>query len=80
MQTIKNYVWEEPIVQNVQNSRRVECRRLLRLYFWNGFTDGIYRNANVLLAFPIVLIPLAEGRPLVASSIFTAFTLADVLA
>ena len=79
IQTIKNYVWEEPIIHNIQRSRRVECRALLKLYLWNGFIDGMYRNTNMLLAFPIVLVPLAEGRTLVASTVFTALSLVDSL-
>ena len=80
IQTIKNYVWEKPIISHIQRSRRVECRLLLKLYFWKGFSDGIYRNANVILAFPIVLVPLAQGRPLIASAIFSALSLVDSLA
>lgn len=33
IQTIKNYVWEEPIIEQVDKARRVECRRFLKLYF-----------------------------------------------
>ena len=80
IQTIKIYVWEEPILSHIQHSRRVECRRFLKLQFWKGFSDGIYRNANVIMAFPIVLVPLAQGRPLVASTIFTALSVAYSLA
>ena len=58
----------------------MECRRFLRLYFWKGFSDGISRNANILLGFPIVLVPLAHGEPLVSTSIFTAFSLLDTIA
>ena len=58
----------------------MECRRFLRLYFWKDFSDGISRNANILLGFPIVLVPLARGEPLVAASIFTAFSLLDTIA
>ena len=52
----------------------------MRLFFWKGFGDGLTRNANVVLAFPIVLVPLAQGQPLVASSIFAALSLLDSIA
>ena len=80
IQTIKNYVWEEPIIHRIQSSRRVECRRLLRVFFWKGFSDGIFRNANLVLSFPVILVPLAHGQPLVASTIFTALSLLENIA
>ena len=80
IQTIKNYFWEEPIIHRIRSSRRVECRGLLRLFFWKGFSDGIFRNANLILSFPIILVPLAHGQPLVASTIFTAISLLDNIA
>ena len=80
IQTIKNYFWEEPIIRRIRSSRQVECRGLLRLFFWKGFSDGIFRNANLILSFPIILVPLAHGQPLVASTIFTAISLLDNIA
>ena len=80
IQTIKSYDWEEPITQRIKETRRIECRRFLRLYFWKGFSDGVSKNAGVLLAFPIILVPLAEGRALVASAILTALSLVDSIA
>lgn len=77
VETIKNYVWEQPIIQNAQNARRRECRSLLKFYFWTGLSEGITRNASTLLGLPMVLLPLAQGKPLVASVIFTALSLAD---
>ena len=29
IQTIKSYAWEEPILQNIEESRKTECRRYL---------------------------------------------------
>ena len=60
-------------------TRRLECRRFLWLYFWKGLSDGISRNANILMGVPIVLVPLARGEPLVVASIFTAFSLVDTI-
>ena len=80
IQTIKNYVWEEPIIHRIQSSRRVECRRLLKLFFWKGFSDGISWNAILILSFPVILVPLAHGQPLVASTIFTALSLLENIA
>ena len=77
IQTIKNYVWEEPIVDHIQKARRVECRRFVKLYCLKGLSLGFFRNFNVLLTFPIVLIPLAQGQPLVYSTVFAALTLID---
>ena len=77
IQTIKNYVWEEPIVKHIKQARRVECRRYLNLYCLKGFSEGFFRNSNIFLTFPIVLIPLAQGKTLEASSVFTALTLID---
>ena len=34
----------------------------------------------MILAFPIILVPLALGSPLVASTILTAFSFTDTLA
>ena len=60
IQVIKSYVWEKPIVERAQNSRKVECRRLLVFYFWKGLSEGLTRNTtNALLGLPIVLVPLA---------------------
>ena len=59
IQTVKNYVWEDPIIYNALKARRVECRRFLSLYFWKCLSEGITRNSNALLGLPIVLIPLA---------------------
>ena len=80
IQTIKCYVWEAPIISHIRKHRRLECQRFLRLYFWRGFSMGLTRNSSSLFAFPIILVPLAQGQPLVASTIFTALTLADTLA
>ena len=41
IQTIKNYVWEQPVIDRILKARRVECRRFLCLYFWKGLSDGI---------------------------------------
>ena len=79
IQTIKNYAWEEPISHRIQDLRKSECRRFLKLYFCKGLSDGITRNANIRLAIPVVLVPLAKGEPLVASTIFTALSLVDSL-
>ena len=35
---------------------------------------------SVVLGLPIVLVPLAQGKPLVASIIFTALSLTDAIA
>lgn len=43
-------------------------------------SEGITRNTSILLGLAIVLLPLAEGRPLVASVLFTAFGLTDAIA
>ena len=77
IQTIKCYVWEQPILEKTHHARKVECRRLVTLYFWKGWSEGISRNTSALLGLPIMLLPLAQGRPLVASVIFTALTLTD---
>ena len=80
IQTIKTYVWEQPIIRRIHQARRVECRRFLRLYFFKGLSLGIFRNGNILLTFPILLTPLAQGMPLVASTVFAALSLIDSLA
>ena len=79
IQTIKTYVWEEPIISKIQKARRAECRRFLTLYWWKGVSEGITKNTNLLLALPILLLPLARGKPLIASTIFPALGLADSL-
>lgn len=38
------------------------------------------RNSNTLLAFPVILVPLFQSEALVASTIFTAFSLLDNIA
>ena len=77
IQTIKSYVWENPITLKVQNARRNELRRFLKFYWWTGVSEGITRNSNSLLTLPILLAPLARGEPLLASTVFTALGLAD---
>ena len=79
IQTIKSSVWEQPIISNIRKHRRVECRRFLKLYFWTGFSQGLTRNSSTLFALPIILVPLAQGQPLLGSTIFTALTLTDAL-
>ena len=44
---------------------RLQCRSPQKLEF--------------VLGLPIILIPLAQGKPLVASTIFTALSMIDVL-
>ena len=41
---------------------------------------GVSRNAKVLLALPKVLVPLAQGKPLIASSILPAINIIDSIA
>ena len=36
-------------------------------------------NTNTLFTFPIILVPLATGQPLLGSTIFSALTLVDSL-
>lgn len=55
----------------------MECRRFVKLYCLKGLALGFFKNFNILLSFPIVLIPLAQGQPLVYSTVFAAFTLID---
>ena len=59
VQTIKNYVWEGPIVDHIKRARRLECSRLVKLNCLQGAALGFFKNFNILLSFPIVLIPLA---------------------
>ena len=73
-------MWEEPLLRHIKSARRTECRRFLKLYFLKGFSDGISRNANIIFAFPIILVPLAQGKPLVASTVFTALSIIDSVA
>ena len=77
VQTIKNYVWEEPIVYHIQKARRAQCRRVV--YCLKGLSMGFVRNFNVLLTFPIVLIPLTQGKSLLYFTVFAAFTLIRLL-
>ena len=77
IQTIKCYVWEQPIISHIRKHRRIECYRFLKLYFWRGFSQGLTRNTNTLFALPIILVPLANGQSLLGSTIFTALTLVD---
>ena len=44
-----------------------------------GLSDGVTRNSNNLLALPIIMVPLARGQLLVASTIFTALSMADLI-
>ena len=77
IQTVKNYVWEQPILESIGRARKVECRRFLTLYFWRGLSEGITRNTNALLGLPIVLLPLAYNKQFVASVVFSALSLTD---
>lgn len=72
-----SYVWEDPILDRIQENRKLECRRFLKLYLVKGLSDGISRNASVLFALPIILVPLAEGRRLIVSSVLTALSLSE---
>ena len=42
-------------------------------------SDSIFRNANIILCFPIILVPLLKGEELEASTIFAALSLIDML-
>ena len=66
-------------MKRIEGARRTECRGFLKLYCLKGFSEGFFRNFNIILSFPVVLLPLAEGRPLLASSVFTALTIIDIL-
>lgn len=62
MRTIKTYAWEDPIIKNAQDARRVECRRIFKQYFVKGLSDGIFRNSVILLWMPVILIKVAFGE------------------
>ena len=67
MRTIKSYTWEEPIINSAKESRRVECRRLLKQYCVKGTSDGVFRNAATLLWMSVILIKVFKGEALIAS-------------
>ena len=75
MRTIKSYAWEEPIINNAKEARRVECRRFLKQFCVKGTSDGIFRNAQTLMWMSVILIKVFKGEPLVASQIFTAMNM-----
>ena len=58
IQTVKNYVWEQPIVKLIEKARKIECRRYLKLYCLKGLSDGFIRNFSLVLSIPAVIIPL----------------------
>ena len=66
-------------MKRIEGARRAECKAFLKLYCLKGFSEGFFRNFNIILSFPVVLLPLAEGHPLQASTIFTALTILDIL-
>ena len=68
------------MIARILSSRRMECRRFVKLQSLTGLSDGLSRNSSVLIGMPIVLVPLLTGQPLIASSIFIALSLADTLA
>ena len=65
---------------NIQEARKVECRRFVKLYFWKGLSEGITRNSSTLLSLVVVLLPLAQDKPLGASVVFSALAFADSIA
>ena len=67
MRTIKSYAWEEPIIKSAKEARQVECRRFLKQYCVKGTSDGIFRNAAILLWMSVILFKVFSGEPLVAS-------------
>lgn len=44
------------------------------------FGSGFFKNAKLLLSFPILLIPLARGDVLQAAIVFPAISMADFFA
>ena len=79
IQTVKNYVWEQPIIKQIERVRRKECCGFARLYCLKGLTEGIFHNFSILLSLAIILIPLSRGTPLESSTVFTALTVVDYL-
>ena len=72
-------MWEEPIKSGIQSVRKKERNNLLKLYCFRGMSIGILRNANIILSFPVILVPLLRGENLEASTIFAAISLIDSL-
>ena len=75
MRTIKSYAWEDPIINNARDARRVECRRFYKQFCVKGVSDGVFRNSVTLLWMPVILIKVAMGEKLVASSLFSAMNM-----
>ena len=80
IQTIKNQVWEEKIVERVKEARKKEYSRYQKMWSVKSFGRGFFFNAKLLLSFPIILIPLAQGKLLQAAVVFPAMTMADFVA
>ena len=68
------------MIAKILSSRRMECRRFVKLQSLTGLSDGLSRNSSVLIGMPIILVPLLTGQPLIASSIFIAMSLTDNIA
>ena len=77
IQSVKTHAWEHPIINSTLKHRRLECRSFLALFFWRGLSEGITQSSSALLGLAVVLVPLAQGKPLVASVVFTALSLTD---
>ena len=75
MRTIKSYAWEDPIIKNAKDARHIECRRFFKQFCVKGASDGIFRNSVTLLWMPVILIKVAQGEELVASSLFSAMNM-----
>ena len=58
-------------------ARERECRQFVTLYYWKGLSEGLTRNTSTILSLPILMVPLFQSKPLVASVIFTALSLTD---
>ena len=49
IQTVKSYLWEEPMICSIERSRKIEFRRLLRYYFCKGLVASAVFTALSLI-------------------------------
>ena len=53
---------------------------MLHFYLAKSIGEGFFRNSALLFTFLIIVVPLAQGRPLEAAFVFPAISLGETLA
>ena len=67
-------------MEKVKAARKKEYSRYQKMWGVKSFGRGFFFNAKLLLSFPIILVPLAQGKLLQAAVVFPAMAMADFVA